>query len=72
VYSGFAVELGEDEVLAGSASAAQDPENLYLHGLGNGALEDGPGSAGHTGANLAEGKEAGIGGRAGGCGGGLR
>ena len=72
VFGLVAAEPGEDEVLAGTTSAAQDAENFNLHGFGSGALKDGPGRAGHAGANLAERKEAGIGWRAGGCGGGLR
>ena len=66
VFGLIAVKPGEDEVLAGSARAVQDAEDFDLHGFGSGALKDCPGDAGHAGTNLAEGKEAGIGGRAGG------
>ena len=34
VFGFVAVEPGEDEVLAGAASAAQDAENFDLHGFG--------------------------------------
>ncbi len=36
VFGLGAVELGENEVLAGAARAAQDAEDLDLHGLGSG------------------------------------
>ena len=55
------VKPSEDEVLSGAADAAQDAENFDLHGFRRGALKDGPGCSGQPGANLAEGKKAGIG-----------
>ena len=58
VYSGLvAVELGEDQVLAGAARAAQNAEDFNLHGFGSRSLKDGPGGTGHAGANLAEREE---------------
>ena len=56
-----AVKPSKDEVLARAASAAQNAEDFHLHGFGSRSLKDGPGGAGHAGANLAERKEAGIG-----------
>ncbi len=61
VFGLVAVKSSEDKVLAGAACAAKDSKNLDLHGFRRGALKDGPGSSGHSRANLAEGKEARIG-----------
>ena len=67
-----AVELGQNHVLAGTAGAAEDAEDLDLHGLGLAAGEDGPGGGRHALAHLAEGEEASGGGRRSGGGRGLR
>ena len=72
VFGFGAVELGEDQVLAGAARAAQYAQDLNLHGLGGGALEDGPRRAGHAGADLAEREKFGILRRAGDFAGGSR
>ena len=66
-----AVELGENHVLAGAARAAQNAEDLNLHGFGLGAVKNGPGGAGQAAVNLAEGEES-AGGRGGRRPGGLR
>ena len=72
IFGFGAVELGQDHVLAGAARAAQYAQNLNLHGLGGGALEDGPRRAGHAGAYLAEREKSGILRRAGDFAGGFR
>jgi len=60
IFGFGAVELGQDHVQAGAACAAQYAQDLNLHGLGGGALEDGPRRACHTGTHLAEREKSGI------------
>ena len=57
VFGLGAVELGQNHIFAGSASAAKDAEDLHLHGLGDRPLKDGPGGGDKAAMDLAEGED---------------